>query len=143
MRFLSVCSGIEAEKQCAKCGESKPLSEFHLQPSGKHGRFTYCKPCANAYAREHRRPPRHPEKRRHANFMRRYGLSCAEVLAMLDAQRGKCAICNEVPVKPCVDHDHATGKVRGILCHPCNLALHYIEDVEFRERSMAYLARFA
>ena len=45
---------------------------------------------------------------------------------MLAAQEGRCAICNN-PAK-CVDHDHATGKVRGILCAGCNRALGFMFD---------------
>jgi hypothetical protein len=56
----------------------------------------------------------------------KYGISPEQYLAMIDAQKGKCAICNEAPSSERglhVDHDHVTGQVRGLLCHHCNVAL--------------------
>jgi len=64
-----------------------------------------------------------------------YGLTPEMYSEMLDSQGGKCAIClSEVPNKTrpgrlfCVDHDHATGKVRGLLCCACNSWLGVIKD---------------
>ena len=56
--------------------------------------------------------------------MKRYGLSPKEFLEMLDKQGGHCALCDGPAV--CVDHNHTTGKVRGLLCVPCNLGLGYL-----------------
>jgi hypothetical protein len=53
------------------------------------------------------------------------GVSDEDYAAMLEAQGGGCAICGAKPKtrRLHVDHDHATGKVRGLLCHRCNRAL--------------------
>jgi hypothetical protein len=53
------------------------------------------------------------------------GLSLAEYDALLAAQGGGCAICGNPPKtrRLDVDHDHKSGKVRGLLCHRCNRAL--------------------
>ncbi len=72
--------------------------------------------------------------------MAKYGLSAAEVEAMLEAQGGVCAICRTAPAVH-VDHDHATGKVRGMLCFNCNAALgHLRDDPMLFRRGLRYLA---
>lgn len=60
-------------------------------------------------------------------LQRRYGIGLVEKQALIDAQDGKCALC-DVPFQtekktPCIDHDHDTGEIRGILCVGCNVAL--------------------
>lgn len=62
---------------------------------------------------------------------RRYGLTTDEVVAILDSQGGKCAVCGTSRFDgrgPCVDHDHATGRVRGILCGRCNFSAGLLHD---------------
>lgn len=61
---------------------------------------------------------------------------------MLLKQKGLCAICAKEPKKACVDHDHKTGKVRGILCHRCNIGLPYVEEMNFRISATRYLEAF-
>lgn len=80
------------------------------------------------------------------HIKKRYGLSRADYSAMLEAQGGLCAAngCSETLFggKLCVDHDHATGKVRGLLCHGCNLALGKVHDsVEKLKGLISYLER--
>jgi hypothetical protein len=58
---------------------------------------------------------------------RRYGLTRAERSDILVSQDGLCAICYERPALT-VDHDHATGRVRGMLCKGCNTAIGVIGD---------------
>jgi hypothetical protein len=58
---------------------------------------------------------------------------------MLIQQSGLCAMCNKPMKDPVVDHDHETGKVRGLLHHRCNVGLPYIEDAGFRANAVAYL----
>jgi hypothetical protein len=61
--------------------------------------------------------------------------------AMLASQGGGCAICDR-PDADNVDHDHKTGRVRGILCFNCNIAIGQVEDDEDRlAAAMAYLGR--
>jgi hypothetical protein len=58
---------------------------------------------------------------------RRYGITARERSALLVAQDGLCAICYERPAVT-VDHDHETGRVRGMLCKGCNVALGVLGD---------------
>lgn len=48
--------------------------------------------------------------------------------AMLSEQAGRCAICQDRPPRLYIDHDHATGEVRGLLCNRCNVALGFLRD---------------
>ena len=61
--------------------------------------------------------------------LRRYKLTTDKYEAMFEAQDGRCAICRKEFIEmPHIDHDHITGKVRGILCRKCNYALGLIGD---------------
>lgn len=61
---------------------------------------------------------------------------------MLIEQCGRCDMCGkELSGKVDVDHDHATGKVRSLLCHRCNVGLPYVEDQGFAANAKAYLER--
>lgn len=65
---------------------------------------------------------------------------------MLEQQNGRCAICYGIAdpsgKRLCVDHDHETGKIRGLLCGPCNWAVGLVkEDVVIARRLIRYLAR--
>jgi hypothetical protein len=76
--------------------------------------------------------------------MRRYGIGDAEVAAMIEAQGGVCAICEGPLDNPHVDHDHATGKVRGILCFNCNAGLgKFRDDVDVMAAAVEYLRKQA
>lgn len=85
----------------------------------------------NELARESHQRNKHVEKQRNAHYVRSYGITYADKLAMIAAQGGKCGICAQPLIKPRhthVDHDHATGKVRGILCRGCNTKLGWYEQ---------------
>jgi len=59
---------------------------------------------------------------------RRYGLSDDAYNAILARQHGACGVCKRTGLELCVDHDHATNKVRGLLCQNCNKALGLFQD---------------
>ena len=85
------------------------------------------------------------EQGRVAYYRQKYGLTLAQRDAMLEAQGGVCAICQEIETAKrgwAVDHCHATGTVRGILCQACNLVLgHADDDVELLKRMIGYLEK--
>ena len=80
-------------------------------------------------------------------LMKSYGISLTEWKIIRYNQCGKCAICSavldEMPSrKTHVDHNHATGEVRGILCNKCNAGLGYFSDnVEGLRNAIKYLER--
>ena len=61
-----------------------------------------------------------------------YGIDVDEYNEMFARQGGRCAVCNELPLEGGkrlgVDHDHMTGKIRGLLCARCNLTLGFVVD---------------
>ncbi len=78
--------------------------------------------------------------------LRRYGLTEEEYDAMNEAQGGRCAICGTTKCgtldteRLCIDHDHITGKVRGLLCRLCNAGIGQLkDDPERLEAAAAYL----
>ncbi|MCZ7974387.1 endonuclease VII domain-containing protein [Agrobacterium salinitolerans] len=146
MRYGSVCSGIEAatidQAKCWKCLEVKPVDQFHKQKTAKSGHHVWCRKCFNSYARQQRNSRVSPETKRKWNISSRYGLTPDDVERMLTEQEGLCAICREVlPVRYHIDHCHSTNKVRGILCHGCNLKLPIVERPELLAAAIAYLEK--
>ena len=70
---------------------------------------------------------------------RYYGLSPEEYNEIVKHQDGKCAICN-LTLKLSVDHNHTTGKVRGLLCSSCNTVLGHARDsIVILQRAILYL----
>lgn len=67
------------------------------------------------------------EKSREYDLKRFYGITIAEYEIMVREQNGLCGICKK-PSKLVVDHDHDTGKVRGLLCNNCNTAIGLMKD---------------
>lgn len=139
-------------KTCTKCGETKPITSFSADRSKKHGRCAQCKKCRLAYNREHarrtgahkRRYARERLKERERHTVRKYGVTLEAYEALRIAQGGRCAICQKQPeIRPLdIDHDHATGEVRGLLCSNCNRMLGHAGDDPTRLRNGAvYLAR--
>lgn len=117
-------------KICTKCEKVKPLSEFHRQKSGIK---SACKECRNASEREYQ------NKIHNINYD-----------DILSEQDGVCAICkkeersgNQHCLKKGLarDHCHITGKFRGLLCQYCNTRLAVLEDKEYVEAAMKYLAK--
>lgn len=76
------------------------------------------------------------EKSRDLDLKKRFGITLNDYNKMLEEQNGVCAVCKEKETvrlngkvkRLCVDHDHKTGKVRGLLCMSCNIALGKLKD---------------
>src|SRR5258708_6190772 len=133
-----VTSEPVTEKPCKDCGKVKPLEDFAPSKMGKYGRKAHCRKCLNASVKKHRET--HPRKRyyypnkpynkeqgrisaRLSDMKTRYGITPEIYASILEEQGGVCAICKQVrhacggdwPLV--IDHDHKTGKVRGLLCN--------------------------
>ena len=128
----------EGHKWCPDCSTVKPVEDFVRNASQPSGRAPYCKPCHNARGRASK------EKvggSRTYHLKRRYGISAAEADVMLADQAGVCAICKAAPAVH-VDHDHATGAVRALLCFNCNGGLGQFKDNPEALHAAAYYVAF-
>ena len=87
------------------------------------------------------------DRRRAENLKSTFGISLEFYNQMLVAQDGACAICGSRHWggrwnSPCVDHDHVTGKIRGLLCLQCNRGLGNFKDrIDILARAIAYVER--
>lgn len=104
-------------------------------PSGR----SYCSLCKTNYSKK-KYDARTPEQHRNRNLKKRYGLSSEQYNVLLEQCNGQCNICKKKDVKLCVDHDHNTNNIRGLLCNNCNRALGFFkDDIENLKRAMDYL----
>ncbi len=71
------------------------------------------------------------EKVRIWRRLNKYGITEEEYNTLLEKQNYQCAVCHEIPEEwLCVDHDHITGKIRGLLCKSCNLLVGEYEKMD-------------
>jgi hypothetical protein len=133
-------------KQCSKCEQELPLSDFIRRKlkSGHWGHVSWCRPCRNVKAKQDWADG----SIRDSVYRRKFGIGIEDYDAMFSAQGGRCAICNtDQPTghgakngRFSVDHDHATGEVRGLLCAGCNTALGgFKDDVEIMKSAIHYI----
>lgn len=134
-------------KHCNKCNTTKRREDFTKCRRAKDGLYSICKTCKRKAERDWRTP----EKTKQYNLKKDFDMTPEDYKKMLDKQKGVCAICNqpETTVR-CdkvqslsVDHCHATGTIRGLLCNSCNRALGKFNDnVLVLRRAIAYLESF-
>ena len=113
-------------KRCPACEETKPITEFGKDKRAKNGIAVYCRPCNRVKSQKQR--DRNPNLNRSNHLRYRYNLTIQEYDEMKAAQDGKCACCKKEDSRLVIDHDHTTGKIRGLLCDACNLSLGLLGD---------------
>ena len=130
-------------KTCSQCQEEKPLSEFNKATKGKYGRRPDCRLCQNKAENAYYSTEKGKEARFKQWLKTRYKLSLDEYNALVAKHDGNCAICNNPPTayfKLYIDHDHTTGKVRGLLCSQCNSLLGMAkENIDTLQAAISYL----
>jgi hypothetical protein len=126
-------------KSCNTCKLELPAERFNRSSAAPDGLQYKCKSCMNDYKRawDKANPGRAGLSAWRAELKRSYGMTQEEYESMHVAQNGVCAICRlpevgrhwaGVTYRLHVDHCHETGRVRGLLCGPCNRALGMFKD---------------
>jgi len=76
-------------------------------------------------------------------YKRKYGTTYDDIVIMFLKQNRICAICEVVMEMFNVDHDHSTGKIRGLLCFRCNTGLgHFKDRIDLIEKAIGYLKKY-
>jgi Autographiviridae endonuclease VII len=137
---------VATAKTCTRCGQEKPLEEFS-RGMALHGRRSRCKGCCVQEAQDYHR--RHPDWALGYRLRTKFNLTLQDYHKFWEEQDGKCAICSrefldvcEDRRRPSVDHDHQTGRVRGLLCFNCNTGIGKLsEDVQVLRAAIQYLEK--
>lgn len=150
---------LVTKKLCHRCATVKDAEHFNSNARRADGLQVHCVQCmsgARKTARAQQRMlPGGAERARKVGAESRwrwaiqklYGLTPEQYEVMLTAQGEACAIClraqSELPRRLSVDHCHVSGKVRGLLCAHCNMAIGQLgDDHERIGRAFAYLRRW-
>lgn len=134
--YLKTSEGSKRfQSHCIKC--QKRRSQLpHMKEAAKV-RFAL---LAKKYSKE-------TDNKRDWRLRMHYGISLDVYNTLFMRQGGKCKICNGVSPsgkRLCVDHHGATGIIRGLLCHSCNMAIGYLKDSpELLQKTLKYLSSHA
>jgi hypothetical protein len=128
------------EKFCPKCRKTKGADDFPLCRCRKDGLGAYCKTCKATY--DAPRNARQLGKWRNVLYSK-YGLTIEDVERMRNEQKNCCAIClrSFENGRFEVDHCHASGKARELLCARCNRWLAALENSDYLAAATAYLIK--
>ena len=143
--------------RCTKCKVAKAPAEFVRTKDNQRGRTAWCRVCTNENIRQRlkvrkaegwRRVRTH-EHHRKKTLKKKYGLTLDDYNRLFAEQGGVCCICgNTESGNPYgvleVEHNGQTGKVRGLVCHPCNNAIMWYESAArypHLEKVIAYVKR--
>jgi hypothetical protein len=117
-------------RKCSACKVTLPSSEFNLNSSRGDGLEPCCKKCVSKKGMDWQK--RHPTAAWEASLKREYGIDSGVFNLLWESQGNRCAVCKRERMvgekRFHVDHDHITGKVRGILCFKCNSGIGLFRD---------------
>lgn len=136
-------------KSCSKCKEKKSTDQFsrrQFTPSGNWGYVSWCHACRSVKFKKNWSEGTY----RDSVYRRKFGITIADYDRILVEQEGCCDICGtDTPQghgaknkRFSVDHNHSTGKARGLLCHHCNIALGSFKDnIESMAKAIDYIRK--
>jgi hypothetical protein len=133
------------------CARQRAWRANNIAKERARGRACYNKNKEKGQARSKKWRQENRDKflksQQRSNFKGLYGITIEQRDALLQAQGSRCAACGsptpQSKIGWVVDHCHVTGKIRGILCHPCNTGLGMTKDNPERLRNLAkYIEKF-
>ena len=129
---IAARTAVKGSRCCYKCGVG-------VQVAPKTPGRVVCSDCRAEPLKENQR------RNERNRTLRRYGITQDDYDRMLTLQGGRCAICaTDDPGKKswCIDHDHGTGAVRGLLCSLCNVGIGNLrDDTDILLSAVSYLER--
>lgn len=148
---------VDGKVECKDCSTWKALDEYPKDKNSFLGIYSYCSICTNIRARENHRKIRakgaenwdeHRKAYRNRYYKKTYGITLEDFEKIFKDQGCKCAIClcdldiDLESKKAHLDHNHATGQIRQILCVRCNKGIGYLqEDLIIMESAIEYLKK--
>ena len=149
-------------KHCKSCNVTKEPSEFYLV-SGKY-LYTYCKQCARGKTKEWTLKNKDYVKSKKGEWEKKnperarqialrgilkfsYNMTLEQYDSLLTKQDFVCAICHKINNiqgrRLEVDHDHKTGKIRGLLCNGCNVGIGaFSDDMDLMAKAVQYVNKY-
>ena len=133
---------LHVTRLCTGCERNRPQQEFYFDRRRGYS-FKLCNGCRSRRSElryiargdwirqaSMERYWKDPIRKQESDMIRKYGFGLSGYESMLVKQNYVCAICADPPggKKLHIDHNHATGKVRGLLCLKCNTMLGYARD---------------
>ena len=135
-------------KECKTCKIKKEESNFYFSTNKHNGKkyaSSSCKMCDNQRSRAYHLDNKDKRHRQHKDWrtLAKYGISPEKRDNILKSQNYACAICGKSDeISLAIDHDHATGIVRGMLCNNCNNGLgRFMDNVELLKNAILYLEK--
>ncbi len=137
IQLVKIGKKLTSMKTCKKCGEVKPLTDFHKAKGCKDGTRHTCKRCHYASNLKWKKTniSKFRYQQRSSYLKRKYGVTMEWYENKLEEQKEVCAICScdssGLRGKDdmfCVDHCHTTGQPRALLCHKCNAGIGMLKD---------------
>ena len=142
---------LPTHKKCSECDHEKSLDGFPYDKHRPDRKKTMCKECFNIKSSIYYK--KNTDKKKNQILLKCYNITIEEYNKLLISQDSKCGICNNYeltivnktnkPKQLAVDHDHKTGKVRGLLCQKCNTGIGNLKDsIELLDRAIQYLKKY-
>ena len=132
-------------RQCTVCKIVRPNNEFYKHPTNVDGLFWRCTSCVKV--ENLGRYKKNPKKQNNREFEKKYKSPAGKKQELIAEQKGVCAICKqpfESSRKTHQDHCHASGMLRGVLCHNCNIGLgNFNDNIDRLQSAQEYLKRYS